>query len=101
MNHPNILAVYEVVTDGDTPYIATELVDGVALRQTVDAGPMTVARALDIGTQIADGLTAAHQAKLVHRDLKPENMMVTRDGRVKIVDFGWSGRTVTMPEPGH
>ena len=88
LNHPNILAVYEVVTDGATPYIVTELVDGVALRQTVDSGSMTVARALDIGTQIADGLTAAHQAQLVHRDLKPENIMVTRGGRVKIVDFG-------------
>jgi len=97
LNHPNILAVYDVSVDGDTPYIATELIDGASLRRTIEAGRIPLGRLLDIATQIADGLTAAHRASLVHRDLKPENVMVTREGRAKIVDFGLA-RTVTPAE---
>ena len=99
LNHPNILAVYDVALDGETPYIATELIDGASLRRTIDAGKLPLSRLLDIATQIADGLTAAHRVNLVHRDLKPENVMITRDGRVKIVDFGLV-RTVG-PEDAH
>ena len=100
LNHPNILAVYDVAIDGDTPYIATELIDGVSLRRTIDAGRMPLARVVALATQIADGLAAAHRAGLVHRDLKPENVMLTRDGRVKIVDFGLV-RTMTPDDPGN
>ena len=88
LSHPNILAVYDVGTDNGRPYIVSELVDGFSLRREIEAGIMPMARALDLAAQIADGLTAAHQAGLVHRDLKPDNVMVTRSGRVKIVDFG-------------
>lgn len=88
LSHPNILAVYDVGTDQGRPYIVSELIEGVSLRREIDAGPLPLPRTLDIASQIADGLTAAHQAGLVHRDLKPDNVMVTKSGRVKIVDFG-------------
>jgi Tol biopolymer transport system component len=88
LNHPNIVAVYEVGRHDDVYWIATELVAGESLAKVVDGGPLEVGRALQIATQIADGLAAAHAAGIVHRDLKPANIMVTRDGRVKILDFG-------------
>jgi Tol biopolymer transport system component/tRNA A-37 threonylcarbamoyl transferase component Bud32 len=88
LSHPNILAVYDVGTDAGRPYIVSELIDGGSLRRQMDAGAIPLARALDLAVQIADGLTAAHHAGLVHRDLKPDNLMVTKSGRVKIVDFG-------------
>ena len=88
LNHPNILSVYDVGIDGTTPFIVTELIDGKQLRDEIDRGPLSLKRLLDLAAQIADGLQAAHQAGIFHRDLKPENVMVTRDGRVKIVDFG-------------
>src|SRR5262245_51182723 len=88
LNHPNILAVYDVGVEGETAYLVSELVDGVLLRQELDRGRLSIKRLLDLGTQIAAGLAAAHSANIVHRDLKPENVMVTRDGRVKILDFG-------------
>jgi serine/threonine protein kinase len=88
LNHPNILAVYDVGTDADTPYIISELVEGEPVRGEMQRGPLPIKRVLDLATQIADGLAAAHEAGVVHRDLKPENLMVTRAGRVKILDFG-------------
>jgi serine/threonine protein kinase len=88
LNHPNILAVYDVGTDPSCPFLITELVDGVTLRREIDRGRVPVRRLLDIAVQIAEGLTAAHDAGIVHRDLKPENIMITRDGRAKILDFG-------------
>ena len=88
LNHPNIVAVHDIAIDADTPYIIAELIDGGSLRQELDRGALKPARLLDLATQIADGLTAAHRAGLVHRDLKPENVMISRDGRAKIVDFG-------------
>jgi TolB-like protein/Tfp pilus assembly protein PilF len=88
LNHPNILAVFDVGTQNGTSYIVSELVEGESLRKVVAKGPIPVRKLVDIAIQIADGLTAAHQAGLVHRDLKPENVMITRDGRVKILDFG-------------
>jgi eukaryotic-like serine/threonine-protein kinase len=88
LNHPNIVTVFDAAVDGDTPYIVSELIDGRTLRDELRGGALPLKRLLDVAAQIADGLAAAHEAGIVHRDLKPENVMVTRTGRVKIVDFG-------------
>src|SRR5258706_5803304 len=88
LNHPNIITVLDAAFDGGTPYIVSELIDGRTLRDDLGNGPLPPKRILDLATQIADGLSAAHDAGIVHRDLKPENIMVTRTGRAKIVDFG-------------
>ena len=88
LNHPNIVSVFDAAFDDDTPYIVSELIDGRTLRHEIGTTPLPVRRVLDIATQIADGLAAAHEAGIVHRDLKPENIMLTGSGRVKIVDFG-------------
>jgi serine/threonine protein kinase len=88
LNHPNILVVYDVGTDGDVPFIVSELVDGAPLRDRLKRGALSIKELLDIAFQIADGLAAAHEVGLVHRDIKPENVMVTAEGRVKILDFG-------------
>jgi serine/threonine protein kinase len=93
LNHPNIVTVFDAAVGGDSPYIVSELIDGRTLRDELRGGALPLKRLLDISAQIADGLAAAHDAGIVHRDLKPENVMVTRTGRVKIVDFGlaWPG----------
>src|ERR1035438_9359644 len=88
LNHPNIVAVYDIGCDNGTYWIASELVRGDTLRRMIEAGPLPAPKAVDIATQVANGLAAAHAAGLVHRDLKPDNIMVTRDGHVKILDFG-------------
>jgi serine/threonine protein kinase len=98
LNHPNIVAVYEFGRDDDTYWIATELVGGESLAKVVERGPLGVPRALEIARQIADGLAAAHAAGIVHRDLKPANIMVTRDDRVKILDFGLALRRRTSQD---
>jgi serine/threonine protein kinase len=98
LNHPNIVAVYEIGRDGDTYWIATELVAGESLAKAIEHGPLGVPRALEIARQIVDGLAAAHAAGIVHRDLKPANLMVTRDGRVKILDFGLALRQRTSQD---
>lgn len=82
LNHPNIVAVYDVGVEGETSYLVSELVDGTSLRQEMDRGRLPLKRLLDVAAQIADGLTAAHAGKIVHRDLKPENVMITREGRL-------------------
>jgi Tol biopolymer transport system component len=93
LNHPNIVTVFDAAIDAESPYIVSELIDGRTLRDELRGGALPLKRLLDVATQIADGLAAAHDAGIVHRDLKPENVMVTRTGRVKIVDFGlaWPG----------
>jgi serine/threonine protein kinase len=88
LNHPNILAVYDVGTHDGTPYIVTELVEGTSLRELLARAPLAVREVFQLGIQMTEGLAAAHQAGIVHRDFKPENVMVTRDGRIKILDFG-------------
>jgi eukaryotic-like serine/threonine-protein kinase len=88
LNHPNILAR---LPDGNVrrnTYLVAELLEGETLREAIVGGPMTIRRVSDYGTQIARGLAAAHEKGIVHRDLKPENLFVTKDGRVKILDFG-------------
>jgi eukaryotic-like serine/threonine-protein kinase len=98
LNHPNIVAVHDIGRDRDTYWIATELVIGEPLAKMIERGPVVVHRVLQIATQVADGLAAAHAAGIVHRDLKPANIMVTRDWRVKIVDFGLALRQRTSQD---
>ena len=88
LNHPGIVAVFETGEQDGTAYIVSELVDGEVLREIIKHGPIPPNRVADSAAQIADALAAAHAAGIIHRDLKPENIMVTRDGRVKILDFG-------------
>ena len=88
LNHPNIVTIYETGTSEGVPWIAMEHVEGLTLRTLLTQGSMPVKRVLGVATQIAEGLARAHEAGIVHRDLKPENVMVTRDGLVKILDFG-------------
>jgi len=88
LNHPNLTAVYDIGSQDGSPYVVSELLEGETLRSRLAAGPLAVRKTLDCALQIARGLAAAHEKKIVHRDLKPENVFVTRDGRVKILDFG-------------
>jgi len=88
LNHPNIIAVYDVGEHDGEPFIVSELLQGRTLRTALRDGPLPAADALDFAVQLADGLAAAHKAGIVHRDLKPENLFVTEGGRLKILDFG-------------
>jgi serine/threonine protein kinase len=97
LNHPNILTIYDVDESDGTTYIAMELVEGKTLRELIASGePLPTKKLLDIAVQIAEGLAKAHSAGIVHRDLKPENLMVSRDGYVKILDFGLAKLTETV-----
>ncbi len=88
LNHPNILAVHQFGSFQGAPYLVSELLLGGTLREALDHGPLPVRKTIDYGVQIAHGLAAAHDKGIVHRDLKPENLFVTKEGRVKILDFG-------------
>jgi serine/threonine protein kinase/Tol biopolymer transport system component len=92
LNHPNILVVYDVgttsVENGDAPYVVSELLEGETLRERMGGTALAQRKAIDYALQIAQGLAAAHDKGILHRDLKPENLFVTRDSRVKILDFG-------------
>ena len=88
LNHPGITAVHDIGTVDGSPYIVTELLEGETLRSRLSAGPIPVRKAMDWAVQLAKGLAAAHEKGIVHRDLKPENVFLTKDGRVKILDFG-------------
>jgi eukaryotic-like serine/threonine-protein kinase len=88
LNHPNILAIYDIGTEGDSRYIVSELLEGESLRSRLRAGTLHPRKATDYAQQIARGLAAAHERGIIHRDLKPENLFITRDGLVKILDFG-------------
>jgi serine/threonine protein kinase/Tol biopolymer transport system component len=98
LNHPNILTVYDIGTHEDSPYIVAELLEGADLRAQLNEGALTVRKAVDYAQQITRGLAAAHEKGIVHRDLKPENIFVTKDGRVKILDFGLA--KLTQPKNG-
>jgi eukaryotic-like serine/threonine-protein kinase len=90
LNHPNIVAIFDVATEqnGSAQYLVSELIEGESLRMVIAGKPVPVRKLIDIAVQVADGLSAAHAAGIVHRDLKPENIMLSKDGRVKILDFG-------------
>jgi Tol biopolymer transport system component len=88
LSHPNILAIHDYGVEGTRAYAVMELLDGETLRERVTAGPIAARKAIEYAVQIARGLAAAHDKGIVHRDLKPENIIVTRDGLVKILDFG-------------
>ncbi len=88
LNHPNIVSIFHVGQFDGSPYIVTELLQGESLRERLRKGPMRLREVLDHGVELARGLAAAHDAGIVHRDLKPENIWVTKDGRIKILDFG-------------
>ena len=88
LNHPNILAVYDVGAHEGAPYLVTELLDGETLRDRLKSGGLTVRKVVETAIQIAQGLAAAHEKGIIHRDLKPANIFVTKDGHAKILDFG-------------
>jgi eukaryotic-like serine/threonine-protein kinase len=97
LNHPNILAVFQLGTHDGVPYLVSELWEGETLRDQLRRSRLPVRKAIDYGAQIARGLAASHKRAIVHRDLKPENLFVSRDGRVKILDFGLAKLTETRP----
>jgi serine/threonine-protein kinase len=88
LNHPNILTIYDIGSHDGSPFIVAELLEGEELRRLIQDGPLPQRKAVDYAQQIASGLAAAHSKGITHRDLKPENLLVTSDGRVKILDFG-------------
>src|SRR5262245_33519916 len=92
LNHPNVLTIYDIGAapqeDGGAPYIVSELLNGKTLGARLREGALPLRRVVDHALQIARGLAAAHEKGIVHRDLKPENLFITKDGRVKILDFG-------------
>jgi eukaryotic-like serine/threonine-protein kinase len=88
LNHPNVLTIYEFGAHDGAPFIVAELLEGEELRAHLDGGALPVRKAVDYARQIAAGLSAAHERGIILRDLKPENIFVTKDGRVKILDFG-------------
>src|SRR5450759_4662725 len=108
LNHPNITAVYDIGTHDGAPYVVSELLEGETLRGRLSGGALPPRKATDFALQMAHGLAAAHEKGIVHRDLKPENLFVTKDGRVKILDFGLakltqadSGSQTSMPTVTH
>jgi serine/threonine protein kinase/Tol biopolymer transport system component len=100
LNHHNIVTIHDIGSSDSTVFIAMELVEGKTLREVLQSGPLPTRRLLDIACQIADGLAKAHSAGIVHRDLKPENVMVSKDGIVKILDFGLAKLLKNQPEEG-
>jgi Tol biopolymer transport system component len=101
LNHPNILAVFRMGTHDGSPYLVSELLEGETLREQLTRGRLLVRKAIEYGVQVARGLAAAHEKGIVHRDLKPENLFVTRDERVKILDFGLAKLTQAQPDYEH
>src|SRR6266436_3236805 len=88
LNHPNIVVLHSIEEDGSTRFLTMELVEGRSLAALVTPGGLPIAQVLDLAIPLADALVAAHEKGVVHRDLKPANVMVTREGRVKVLDFG-------------
>jgi Tol biopolymer transport system component len=100
LNHPNILAIHDLGTHEGIPYLVCELLEGQTLRERLSEGPLPARKATELMAQAARGLAAAHERGIVHRDLKPENLFVTRDGRMKILDFGLAKLTAADTAAG-
>ncbi|HMF10195.1 MAG TPA: protein kinase [Thermoanaerobaculia bacterium] len=98
LNHPNILSIYDIGSHDGVPYVVSELLEGETLRARLGGAALPVRKAVELAVQIAHGLSAAHEKGITHRDLKPENLFITRDGRVKILDFGLAKLTQTDAE---
>jgi eukaryotic-like serine/threonine-protein kinase len=98
LNHPNILAVFDIGTSDGSPFVVSELLEGETLRERLRSGSIATRKALDYALQIAHGLAAAHEKGIIHRDLKPDNLFITKDGRLKILDFGLA--KLTQIDPG-
>jgi len=88
LNHPNVLVVHDIGQHEGAPYVVSELLDGATLREQLTGAPLPASKVAGYGVEIARGLAAAHDRGIIHRDIKPENLFITRDGRVKILDFG-------------
>ena len=100
LNHPNITAVHDIGQHDGAPYVVQELLEGETLRGRLAGGALPVRKAIDYAIQLAHGLAAAHEKGIVHRDLKPENLFLTKDGRVKILDFGLAKLTQPQSQGG-
>ena len=101
LNHPGILTIHDFGQHDAAPYVVSELLEGQTLRERISAAPLSTRKALEYAIQMARGLAAAHEKGIVHRDLKPENLFITRDGRVKILDFGLAKLVRTEREGTH
>jgi eukaryotic-like serine/threonine-protein kinase len=101
LNHPNILAVFDIGTSEGSPYVVSELLEGETLRDRLRSGALPVRKTLDYAMQIARGLAAAHEKGIVHRDLKPANIKVTPEGAVKLLDFRARESTRRERNSGH
>lgn len=97
LNHPNIVVLYDAGLQDGVYYVATELLEGETLRQRIAEGTLPIRKAIEYGVQIARGLAAAHAKGITHRDLKPENLFITKDGVVKILDFGLAKQSGPKP----
>jgi serine/threonine protein kinase len=96
LNHPNILSIFDIGSMEGSTYLVTEYLEGETLREKLRTGPLSLRKAMDSAVQLARGLSAAHEKGIVHRDLKPENLIITKDGRLKILDFGLA--KLTQPD---
>jgi len=101
LNHPNIVVVHDVGSQDGVFYVATELLEGETLRERLAGSALPVRKAIDYAIQIARGLAAAHAKGITHRDLKPENLFLTKDGLVKILDFGLAKQAGSKPAGAH